>query len=290
MPEMLLKQVEIQVSWEVTVETQTPLQVYTAWAAELGVSPTDTLYNFASDDNSWSFNLAASPYLDSEVIQSFFSSEAGMGFYRQSPPGFFHAYYSLNHVGRLYGHNSRPLLLLTWHPTGGDLRSYGTRFQRAGQFTIAYVQHSHYSSSSMYRYDAALRISPGRIELVGDCLTQTTPVYLTELTELATVDTIRQYVLLESQAVGTRRRYDLSIAPPRIFALAGTAKFSDGQVATLVRAWRRDGGAWVKDAVPDPLSGAFVLNNVKEVPHDVTIFRDGYRPQTHGPVMPYEVL
>ena len=290
MPEMLLKQAEIKVSWEVTVETQTPYQVYTAWAYELGVSPTDTLYNFASDDFSWSFNLAASPYLDSQVIQSFFSSEAGMGFFRQSPPGFYNTSYSLNHVGRFYGHSSRPLLLLTWHPTGGDLKSYETRFQRAGQETIAFVKHSNYGSTASYRYDAALRIRPGRIILVGDCLTQTTPVYLTELTELSTTNTIQQYVLLESQAAGTRRRYDITIAPPRRFALAGTAKFSDGQVATLARAWRRDTGAWARDVVPDPGSGVFVLDNVKEVLHDVTIYRDGYRPQTHGPVMPYEVL
>lgn len=290
MPEIMLTQVEIQVSWTVTGETQTPLEAYTAWAMELGVSPTATLYNYAADDSSWSVDLAASPFLDSQVLQAFFSSEAGMGFYRQPRPAHANTGYSVSHVGRFYGSTYRPLLLLTWHPTNGDLKSYGTRFQRAGQDMIVYVQHSHYGSTSSYRYDAALRIRPGRIILVGECLSSVTPVYLTELTELAASDSIKQYALLESQAAGTRRRYDISIALPRYFALAGMAKFSDGQVATLVRAWRRDTGAWVRDVVPDPSSGVFVLNNVKQVLHDVTIYRDGYRPQTHGPVMPYEVL
>lgn len=290
MPEILLKQVEFKVSWTVTVETQTPLQVYTAWANELGVSPTATLYSFATDDGSWSFDLAASPFPESTALAAFFSSEAGMGFYRQPRGAHSSTSYSLAHVGRFYGSSYRPLLLLTWRPSGADQKSYGTLFQRAGQETIAFVQHSHYGSTASNRYDMALRLRPGRIELVGECFATVTPVYLTELTELSTTNTIQQYQLLESQATGTRRRYDITIAPPRVFALAGTATYSDGQVATLARVWRRDSGAWVQDVVPDPISGAFVLNKVKEGLHDVTIFRDGYRPLTHGPVLPYEVL
>ena len=290
MGDMLLKQVDIAVDWTVSVEMQTPLQVYTEWANELGVSPTATLYSFAADDSSWEFTLAASPFKDSAVVKSFFSSEAGMGFYRQLPSGFTNTSYSISYAGRFYGNSRRPLILLTWHPSGADLKSYSTLFQRAGDVTIAHVQHSYYGNTSSNRYDAALRIAPGSIILVGEALTTTTPVYLTEFTELSTTQVIQQYALLESQAAGTRRRYQINIEPPRVFILSGFARFSDGAVAELVRAWRRDTGAMVASAVPDPVTGAFTLTGIKNYLHDVTIFRAGYRPLTHGPIQPFEVL
>ncbi|HPB76154.1 MAG TPA: hypothetical protein PLY96_13000 [Chromatiaceae bacterium] len=290
MGEMLLKQVDIAVDWTVSVETQTPTEVYTGWANELGVSPTATLYSFASDDTSWEFSLAASLFTDSTVLKAFFGSEGGMGFYRQNPPGNSPASYGLTHVGRFYGNNYKPLLLLTWHCSGGDLKSYNTLFQRAGNVTIARVQHSYYGSTSSYRYDAALRISPGSIILVGEALTTITPVYLTEMTELSLSSGFQQYALLESQAVGTRRRYQINFAPPRVFILSGFARFSDGAVAELVRAWRRDTGDMVASVAPDPVTGAFTLTGIKNYLHDVTIFREGYRPLTHGPIQPFEVL
>lgn len=290
MGDMLLKQVDIAVDWTISAETRTPLEVYAGWANELGVSPTATLYSFAGDDSVWEYDLAASPFLDSSVIKAFFSSEAGMGFYRQRPSELVFTSYSLSNVSRFYGNANRPLLVLTWHPMGGDLKSYGTRFQRAGNETLAYVQHSHYGNTSTYRYDAALRIKPGSITLVGEAFNTLTPVMLFELTELLPSQQVQQYAVLETQAVNTRRRYQIHLAPPQVFILSGYARFSDGAVAELARAWRRDTGELVASLVPDPVTGAFTLTGIKNHPHDVTIFRAGYRPLTHGPIQPFEVL
>lgn len=73
--------------------------------------------------------------------------------------------------------------------------------------------------------------------------------------------------------------------PPNTHALTGTARFSDQAIATLARAFRRDTGAWVGDAVPNPSTGAFNIPCVN-TPHDVTISKTGYRPLTHGPINP----
>ncbi len=75
--------------------------------------------------------------------------------------------------------------------------------------------------------------------------------------------------------------------PTITLALSGIAKFTDGAVASLARVWRRDDGSRVADLVPDGETAVFAIQDLERTGYDVTIFRDGYRPLTHGPVRPY---
>lgn len=61
------------------------------------------------------------------------------------------------------------------------------------------------------------------------------------------------------------------------------AKFVDGKIATLARVHNHATGEWIADLTPDATSGRCPLNTtVKHV--DITIFKSGYRPLTHGPI------
>jgi hypothetical protein len=71
------------------------------------------------------------------------------------------------------------------------------------------------------------------------------------------------------------------------YSLTGEAAFTDGRAATLARIWRHDTGAWVADVTPDPASGLFFVDSLPNTPLLVTIFKDGYRPLTHGPQSPH---
>ncbi|MDS4070513.1 MAG: DNRLRE domain-containing protein [Candidatus Competibacter sp.] len=72
-----------------------------------------------------------------------------------------------------------------------------------------------------------------------------------------------------------------------VYGISGIAKFSDNEIATLVRAWRRDTGAWVGDATPNGSTGAYSIIT-PNTPVDRTIFKTGYRPLTHGPITPVQ--
>lgn len=88
-------------------------------------------------------------------------------------------------------------------------------------------------------------------------------------------------------------RYTSAFTPPTeafpirgpIYKLRGTAQFTDGTIATLARAWRRDTGAFLASATPNPTTGAFEITSAN-TPCDISIFKDGYRPLTHGPITP----
>ena len=68
-----------------------------------------------------------------------------------------------------------------------------------------------------------------------------------------------------------------------MYAGMGIAKFTDGAVASTVKVWSRDTGALLQTVTPNQSSGAFsVLTREQTV--DITIFKSGYRPLTHGPI------
>lgn len=69
------------------------------------------------------------------------------------------------------------------------------------------------------------------------------------------------------------------------YKVQGIAAFTDGAIAETIRAWKTEDGSLVGSATPDPATGAFDISVPDELQVDITIFRSGYRPLTHGPVM-----
>lgn len=91
-------------------------------------------------------------------------------------------------------------------------------------------------------------------------------------------------------------RSDADFTPPAApfpdYALAyiglGRALFSDGAIASLVRAHDASSGALVATGTPDQTSGAYSLLVTSPAPLHHSIYREGYRPLMHGPITPVE--
>lgn len=74
------------------------------------------------------------------------------------------------------------------------------------------------------------------------------------------------------------------------YAISGTAKFSDGAVATVLRVMDFTTGALISEIVPDPATGSFTLSSLSSaVTVFVMIYRSGYRPLAAGPITPFQV-
>lgn len=66
----------------------------------------------------------------------------------------------------------------------------------------------------------------------------------------------------------------------------GLAVFSDGSIARTVHITSAATGQLLATATPDQATGAFSVAQVGLGRFVVTIYRDGYRPLTHGPIEP----
>jgi hypothetical protein len=166
------------------------------------------------------------------------------------------------------------------------LKSFSCKINRTAEATILYSQYSQYDQTGVNRYTVAVRITQGFIEIIGQCIDTTTNIILTELTEPATTTTVRQQSTLLAQAAGTIKRLFLQAALPAIYRLSGNAKFIDGAIPTKLRVSDHDTGQFITDLVPNQQTGAYLLDQGANSSCDLTIYRDGYRPLTHGPVTP----
>jgi len=289
MPMIDLQQVTENLVWSVAEETLTPSAIYDAWAVALGLSPSATLYSLNSDDLAWPIDLGVTFWPGLTQLKAMWSSEAGIGLYSSTPTNTTKATFTIPGISRFFGLGSRPTLLITWHPTGSDLESYSCRINRTAAATILFSQYDNYTGNETQRYDVAVKITAGRIEIVGHCHDTATNVIATELTEPSTTTTVRQQVTLLAQAIGTIRRFVIEAKAPATYRLSGVAKFTDGAIATKLRISNHDTGAWISDITPDPATGAYQFDQLVDNACDLTIYRTGYRPLTHGPVSPVEL-
>ena len=190
--------------YEASAATTTPADAYAAWAAELGVSATATLQALNDDDKGFAIDLA-SAFFAGGSTKALFSSEGAVGFYKATPAITSSTEYRISNISRMYGLNTRPTLLLSFHPQG-DLKSFGVKLQRANGVTILFAQHSTYNNEATYRYNVAIRIgASGNLELVGQAVDRPVNLYLTELAESST-HTVLQQTLALAQAAGSTTR------------------------------------------------------------------------------------
>ena len=189
-----------QLVYGVVAATQTPEAAYQAWAAALGVSATETLQALDGDDEGYAITLAA-PVFALGPATAMFSSEAGLGFYRNALSDQASEPYSISNVSRMHGLVSRPTLLLSFHPQD-DLKSFGARLQRSGNTTILYAQFSNYNNEAAFLYHVAVKWEGGSIELIGQAVTDATTLYWTELEETDAATTEVQQAAVVTQAVG----------------------------------------------------------------------------------------
>jgi len=289
MPTIDLQQVYENLYWTVAEETLTPSEAYTEWAVDLGLSPTQTLYSLSADNSAWVIDLGIPFWTDSTQLKAMWSSEAGIGLYTTTPTNTTLRDWTIPEIYKFRGIASTPTLLISWHPNDTDLISYTAKANRTSAATILFSQYEKYNRDGTSHYDVAIKIMPGCIELVGRCVNKQTNIIATEITEPATTVTVRQQRTLLAQAIGTTRRLTLTLIEPAMYRLSSNAKFTDGAIPTKLRIWDHASGTWIADLTPDQATGAYLFNIIDNDAIDLTIYRTGYRPLTHGPVTPVKL-
>lgn len=198
----------LKATWQIASTTQTPAAAYAAWAASLSVSSTTSLYSIDGDDDAFPIELQE-PLIDSWTDKAFYASEGAVGFYTAEPSDFStESQYTITNVSRMYGLDSRPLLLFSFH-SPADLGSSDGKIQKAGTTTIIYAKHHLYNDTGANRSEVAIKITPQGMDVIGYVQDTATALYFTQLTEDADSDTIVSQTLISNQAVGSR--YSLSV-------------------------------------------------------------------------------
>ena len=211
--------------------TRYPVDDYNAWAAELGVSNTETLVNFNGDDLAIAFNFDF-PTFAGSVANGFISTEGGLGFYQDVPNDTTSTAYTLTAQGisRMYGLGTRPNLLLSFH-SQNNLKLQNGKLQKRYGVTIIYAELCLYNSTTVRTW-VALRIERGKIWVNSRTYSYTTPWILTELNP-ATGNVV-QSVLVYNQTGSTYRTltFDLSNNVGLLLADSQLSPALVGSVAT----------------------------------------------------------
>jgi len=197
-----------------TTYASTPDQAYIDWATELGVSTTATLLTFLDDDMAWTSTLQAK--LDASAPNSnfFISSEAGLGFYLSS--GYIDGSSALLYsefsgiVGRFYGINTRPDLILTYHPAE-DLATYQGKLQKAGTTTIIFAKHGKFNDQNVAQVRVAAKITPNEVRLIVRAYDMAVPIKMVEMLPGATA--VQEYVDAFSQGSSTTYEHVFTLGP-----------------------------------------------------------------------------
>ncbi|MGJ7557069.1 hypothetical protein ACSFBI_24020 [Variovorax sp. RB3P1] len=211
----------VSVDYSAAAGATAPAAAYAAWAAELGVSPTASLYALDSDDSSWPVNFAASPMGNSPVLVGMVSSEGGVGFYKKTPlattttnitaiPG----------VSRMNLLQDRPDVLFTFHPQV-DVKSVGVKLQRSGTTTIigGRVQQYQSTTTPINVADFAMRLNgSASVVLIVSAPAGDTPVALYVMDGTvnlagALMDTVLAGTIREVTATLSYSAPSLSVAP-----------------------------------------------------------------------------
>lgn len=113
--------------------TRTPAESYSAWATDLGVSSTASLYALDGDDTAIPIDFAAPPVAGG-ITRGFLSTEGGLGWYLSGVPG--SPVSALPEgVTRFFQLTPLPDWLLVFHPDV-DCKSAAIKLQKSGATTI----------------------------------------------------------------------------------------------------------------------------------------------------------
>ena len=207
----------VSVDWTSQAWATAPAAAYAAWAAELGVSPTASLYALDGDDDVNAIDFAVAP-LPGGVVGGSISTEGGLGLYVRAPYNRSRSSQAFvtrqgTAVGRMYVFSDGPGLLLTWHPDA-DCRFVGARLQRAGASTLIAGRVQHLSTET-FRTDFALRLDGNQLTLILTPIDQPVPVCALD----AGVAPVPGHTLETVPAGATRRiAATLGYAPPALVA------------------------------------------------------------------------
>lgn len=153
---------------------------YTTWAAEIGVSSTQTLSAIDGDDATYMLDVGFGVTKGATYQSVAFSSESGLGVYRAAPTNTTSVTLtSLSagsaSVGRATVTTHRPPALITVREPTGDLRSEFGKWQKSGQTAIIFARHRTYNDPNTRVVEVAYKITPGGVEVVATNINATSP-------------------------------------------------------------------------------------------------------------------
>jgi len=203
---------QVFVDWTSAPAPTDPAAAYAAWAAELGVSSTASLYALDGDDVVVGVHFAAPPLAGGvvggvvgDVVSGTLSTEGGLGMYVRPPrnrTANTNATFTTRDatvIGRMGVFADGPHALLTWHPNA-DCKFVGARLQKANATTIVAGRVQLYNGEA-FRTDFALRMDANVITLILAPLDQPVPVCVLDVA----VGSVAGHTL-ETVAAGAVRR------------------------------------------------------------------------------------
>lgn len=234
---------------------------YDAWAAELGVSSTATISAFSADDDFWMLSLGFPVAAGSQYASIGVASESGLSIYYGVPSNAAKdgTPFALNlgaaSVSRMFASVSRPSLLVAIRgsASGLDMLTEGAKWQKAGQTAILFYR-ARYLASQTEIVDVALRLTPGRMELVATNVNASSPkIQAFRFCESNNV--LVRASVINSGFTGTVE-YRTSL--PK--SVSGVVRNDAGSpVARAVRLYDRTTGALIGVATSDAGTGAYTF-------------------------------
>lgn len=268
-----LQEANYQVDYTAEQTYTDPAAVYAAWATELGVSSTESSFEFPEwgETDGFAIPLAASPFANSTNTYCILSTDGAIGFYETLTGPVSGRYWTGLGYDALYGSYNQPKLLLAWAPTVNNpygLNLFTKRMQVSGNTTIIYGQYNNYYYHNALYYDFAIRISPQSVLFVGSCIDQDRTIKLFELREQYSSNSPinLQSADIFSQTEGTIYTAQIDIIPPPP-SVSGTITDDNGNPCQrTVRVYDRATGALIEEVLSNATTGAYkVVTSVAEV-------------------------
>jgi hypothetical protein len=286
MPSMHLNQSNLELSTSDQIISDYPGSVYYDWCVALGVAPETTLLNVSGSGNAWLFNLQAAILPGFSSIKSYIGSEGNVGLYLQDRANTNNHSTALPLVELARVPTYPPHLIISGMEEECPWKLNVSKLQKSGNVTVLYLAFLDAATESDYSFEMALRFSPGQILVAGESDSATPHLIVTQHTEGTTNIVDASSIDCISWGDNMPHLTTITIAAPAAPKITGTAKFTNGAVADVVRVWKASDGTLLASPAITPVSGAFTADMPDTSPVLVTITKTGYRPLTHGPITP----
>ena len=286
MPSMHLTQSNLDLSSVDEIIADYPDNAYYAWCQALGANYSTNLLNAVGLNRTWLFDLQAAILPGFTSLKSYLGSEGNVGVFLQDRANTTHTDVALPLVEHCRIPTYPPHLILSAAVESIRWKVLSGKMQKAGNVTMLAMIFVDQPTEGDYGFEMAVRLSPGQIIVVGQSETVAAHLIATQQTEGTTGIVSASSIDLVSWGDTMPHQTTITIAAPAVPKITGVAKFTDGAVATQVRVWKVSDGSLLATPAITPVSGVFTADMPNTDPVMVTITKTGYRPLTHGPIIP----
>lgn len=241
---------------------------YNTWASELGISPTTSLSGLVNgDDSSAEIDLGFVYTIGGAETKLMQSTEGSIGFYTTTG-NFVNGLRPISKVipeqvsvVRAYTTRSlNPSMILNCKVPNVDSKSYDTKWQKTGDTAILFIKWSAYNNSLSSHVDVALKISKGSLDIV--CTAGATAGIFFQLFMMDSLGTSGQAIAghgnFAKELLANTTYQFTTVLPKRIFG--DVIGINGVPSQKLVRAYDRDTGELLAEALSDSTTGSYELS------------------------------